>query len=611
MLFGNVVERHLLGSHEISLSDLVRLDAGLARDSVEHEFEREADSRARHAAIRQDRAFVGGDGERATAIGGKIIWSRQDACHLRSFQAGRERVGRIGAGIDRGFAVDAAQTAVALGIGGDTVVVLSAIGAGDEMFAAVLDPAHRMAAMHSEPTETNLLGQQDAFVAEPAADVGSDDADLPLFEAETFGQSRAHDVGHLAGRIHRQLFQPRVPERNDAAPFDWRHALASGADLAEDLDRGIECLADVDIDKSLEKYVVAPMLVDHYGAAFARFQHVVHSRQFLQIEGHRRCQIFGLRARCADAHRRELAHVAQLVDGERRLLRDFKAAQPRDRADRLHANQIGGRERAAALSGWNGNAANAGMRYGAADEGDVLHSGQSNIGDELPATAQEAIIFLSADSSSDALGQGAYFSHLRNLPNNRASALFIRATIRAASNEPAGSARVNWSAAGGKPANCRSRLRANISLIRAAKSLTIALRPNCAKGPSRRARSVKSTRVAAPPCSALSRYSSSALAREAPRRSLPAARITPRRMASSRTTRASPLNVAAIGPSLTTSCPCSRSPRKPLSVAPGKHDTTRSMSPRRFQTSACGRAMTKDWQMSMFGFLPARPKSAA
>src|SRR6266567_1951744 len=50
------------------------------------------------------------------------------------------------------------------------------------VFAAVFDPAHRVAAMHGKPAETNFFGQQDAFVAEPPADVGRDDADLTLFE---------------------------------------------------------------------------------------------------------------------------------------------------------------------------------------------------------------------------------------------------------------------------------------------------------------------------------------------------------------------------------------------------------------------------------------------
>src|SRR5262249_57382601 len=96
---------------------------------------------------------------------------------------------------------DTAQAAVALGIGGDAVMVLAAIGAGNEMFATILDPAHRMAAMHGEPAETNLLGQQDALVAKSAANVRRDDADLALVEAETLGQPGAHDVRHLTRRV--------------------------------------------------------------------------------------------------------------------------------------------------------------------------------------------------------------------------------------------------------------------------------------------------------------------------------------------------------------------------------------------------------------------------
>src|SRR5262249_2832363 len=180
------------------------------------------------------------------AVGGKSIGLGKDARQLRGFQGSGERVGRVGAGIDGGFAVDTAQTPVALGIGGDAVVVLAAIGAGNEMFAAILDPAHRVAAMHGEPAETNLFRQQDALVANPAANVRRDDADLALVKAETLGQSGSHDVRHLTSRVYRQLLEPRVPEADNAATFDRRDALPSGADLARDLDRRIHRLADID-----------------------------------------------------------------------------------------------------------------------------------------------------------------------------------------------------------------------------------------------------------------------------------------------------------------------------------------------------------------------------
>src|SRR5260370_6765649 len=118
--------------------------------------------------------------------------------------------------------------------------------------------------------------------------------------------------------------------------------------------------------------------------------------------------------------------MAKLAGGEGRLLRDFEAAEGGSGADRLQADEISRRESAVALSGRNGNTANAGMGQGAANEGDVLHSGQPNIGDELAATAQEAYVLLSGDASSDALGGRARFCHRRNLASNRASAFFIR-----------------------------------------------------------------------------------------------------------------------------------------------------------------------------------------
>jgi hypothetical protein len=43
------------------------------------------------------------------------------------------------------------------------------------------------------------------------------------------------------------------------------------------------------------------------------------------------------------------------------------------------------------------------MRDRTADKRHVLHSGQSNIGNELPAAAQQAIVLLSGEASSDAL----------------------------------------------------------------------------------------------------------------------------------------------------------------------------------------------------------------
>ena len=84
---GDVVERHLLRPHEIAPAQFGRLQPDLARDRIEHEFEREADAGARDAAIGQDRAFVGGDRKGAATESRKIIGPGQNARDLRPFEA--------------------------------------------------------------------------------------------------------------------------------------------------------------------------------------------------------------------------------------------------------------------------------------------------------------------------------------------------------------------------------------------------------------------------------------------------------------------------------------------------------------------------------------------
>src|SRR5665647_3531968 len=129
MLFGDIIERHLLGLYENFRPHFMRLDSGFACDCVEHELEGEAHAGSRHAAIGQNRAFVRGDRVGAATIGGKIVRTRQDACHLRRLKTGRERIRRIGARIDGGLAIDAKQPAIPVGIAGYAVMVLAAIGA--------------------------------------------------------------------------------------------------------------------------------------------------------------------------------------------------------------------------------------------------------------------------------------------------------------------------------------------------------------------------------------------------------------------------------------------------------------------------------------------------
>ena len=180
MFFGDVVERHLFGRDQVAQADLVGLEVRFAGDGVEHQFHHETDAGAGDAAIRQDRRLVGGGRPGAATIRLHHVRAGQDGGDLRGFQAGGKRIGRIGAGIDRGLGIHAEQLAIGRGVGGDIVVMLAAVRVAGELFAAVLDPAHRVAEAAGEPAGADLLGQQDALVAEAAADIGRDNADPRL-----------------------------------------------------------------------------------------------------------------------------------------------------------------------------------------------------------------------------------------------------------------------------------------------------------------------------------------------------------------------------------------------------------------------------------------------
>ena len=95
--------------------------------------------------------------------------------------------------------------------------------------------------------------------------------------------------------------------------------------------------------------------------------------------------------------------MTDLVGGERRLLRDLEAGQAGDRADRLDADEIVRREHGATCSAGMRNAADARVRDRAAHERDVAHPGQPNVGDELPASAHQAIVFLADQTGPDTL----------------------------------------------------------------------------------------------------------------------------------------------------------------------------------------------------------------
>ena len=113
--------------------------------------------------------------------------------------------------------------------------------------------------------------------------------------------------------MQRELIEAAVEGRDHAAPFERRHALPRGRDLARHLDRRIERLGDVDLEIGFEEDVVAPVLVHQRRTRLARLQHVVDRRQLFEVERHRRRDILGFGARRRHAHGDEFADLTHLV----------------------------------------------------------------------------------------------------------------------------------------------------------------------------------------------------------------------------------------------------------------------------------------------------------
>jgi hypothetical protein len=88
LLLHHVLERHLIGTNQVSQSRLVRFDAGLAGDRIHNDFDRKAHAGPCHAAIGKDGALVCRHRRGATAVGVKIVGPRQQACHLRRLERG-------------------------------------------------------------------------------------------------------------------------------------------------------------------------------------------------------------------------------------------------------------------------------------------------------------------------------------------------------------------------------------------------------------------------------------------------------------------------------------------------------------------------------------------
>ena len=143
-------------------------------------------------------------------------------------------VHRVRAGVARGLDVQGEQPAARVEAGPHRIVMVARVSRGLHSLAPLLDPLHRPVEPHGQRTQRDVLGIQDGLDAEATADVGCDDADAILGQAENAGQQMTREMGHLRRRPQRQLAVRRTPVGDPAAALHRCGALAIGPECPLD-----------------------------------------------------------------------------------------------------------------------------------------------------------------------------------------------------------------------------------------------------------------------------------------------------------------------------------------------------------------------------------------
>ena len=276
------------------------------------------------------------------------------------------------------------EPAVGVGISVDLVMMLAAIGVGDQVLAAIFQPAHRALHLPGQPGEQDFLAAQQALVAEAAADIRRDNADAAVVDTEAQSEPGLHRMRKLRGGDHREQPHAGVVVCDHAASLHREHAMACGADRLADLDRcAFDAVVEGAIVAKLDEDVVAPFLVHERRVGLECGEHVGDGRQFLEVERHRGRDVFRLRAGVGDAHRDDLADVADLVGRKQVLGGSLEALERRRGDDRIDAGQILGGVNGAAVLRRNVDALETRMGDRAADKRDLAHSSDTEIADVL------------------------------------------------------------------------------------------------------------------------------------------------------------------------------------------------------------------------------------
>ena len=220
---------------------------------------------------------------------------------------------------------------------------------------------------------------------------------------------------HLGGRVHHELALALVVPGEHRLAFQRHHALAGGAVLALDDDRGAHPdRLDVAVDRGRQEEVVVPLVVHARSVRAACGEAVGDRGQRFEVKHHRLGDILGLGPGRSDAERHALAGKAHLAAGERWIVGRLVRGQARLGPDRMHAFHVPGGEHPARVALGDSDGPDAGVREGAAHERHLPQPGEGEVAHELRLAGQMPGVFLARDASPDPC------RHVRCLPRRSA-----------------------------------------------------------------------------------------------------------------------------------------------------------------------------------------------
>ena len=345
MLFRDRHKGKLFLLHHAHSADVMRLNADVAGERIDRHFHRITHAGPGNAAIRHQRRLVGRHGLGTAPVDFNVVRPRQIAMGHRAFEAIGKWIDRIRAGIDGHIAVEPKDTAFRCRVNGDEIMMFSAVRTSHEMFTPVFDPAHRHLKMTGQPAGDHLFRLEQRLAAEPAANVGRDNADLALFETEKLRQPRADKMRHLGRRPHHQLIGAIIPFSEYGAAFHRVHRMAGHAVFPFDNHGRPVCdLAEIVIREGFHHKVVTPVLVDKRCVAGFRREHIDNRRQFLELDQGRLREILRFRPCIGDADGDRFANEPDLADCQRRVIGPLVPGHLGRCAHRLHVGHVRRRE---------------------------------------------------------------------------------------------------------------------------------------------------------------------------------------------------------------------------------------------------------------------------